>query len=360
MDTQLLNNNLDDMESEALMVALALIFVALAISLENERMKAPIEYESFYWTLACWGEEETRRKLRFSKAEIGVLITHFELHNVRYRRRLQPSPELALCITIAKLARPRTLADLCVTFGVSETFASVVINDVLEYLNTRYRRTLDWNPLVDYTKMREYAEAIRRRSQGVRKVWGFIDGTLMGICRPKRNQRPFYTGYKKRHGIKYQAITTPDGLISHLSGPYEGRYNDLTMLRESGLEDSLEGRYGERRTLFLFGDQAYKQCRYIIPPFSGDHRVLSPRKRRFNDSLSSVRIAVENSFGLSQNLFLSNALHVELKKDWMPVASHYEVAVLLTNCFTCLRGNLISRRFHIDPPSIEDYLRQHD
>ena len=52
---------------------------------------------------------------------------------------------------------------------------------------------------------------------------GFIDGTLKVICRPSRYQRRWYSGYKKCHAVKFQAIVTSDGLISHLRGPFKGK-----------------------------------------------------------------------------------------------------------------------------------------
>ena len=37
------------------------------------------------------------------------------------------------------------------------------------------------------------------------------------------------------HALKFQAITAPDGLITHLFGPVEGRRHDSGVLGESGL-----------------------------------------------------------------------------------------------------------------------------
>ncbi|ETV64587.1 hypothetical protein H257_18550 [Aphanomyces astaci] len=46
-----------------------------------------------------------------------------------------------------------------------------------------------------------------------------------------------YYGHKRRHAIKFQTVVTPDGIISHVFGPIEGRRHDLTMLRRSSLEN---------------------------------------------------------------------------------------------------------------------------
>jgi len=35
-----------------------------------------------------------------------------------------------------------------------------------------------------------------------------------------------YSGYKRHHGFKYQAVVCPDGLIESIAGPYEGKIND--------------------------------------------------------------------------------------------------------------------------------------
>ena len=45
-----------------------------------------------------------------------------------------------------------------------------------------------------------------------------------------------------------------------------------------------------------------------------------------------------------------------LKIFLMPVANMYHVAQLLTNCMTCVDGNIVSRYFRVMPPSLEDYL----
>jgi DDE superfamily endonuclease len=54
---------------------------------------------------------------------------------------------------------------------------------------------------------------------------GFVD----------QGNNKIYSGYKKQHGYKYQAVVCPDGLVAALSGPYEGRANDFYMVKDSKL-----------------------------------------------------------------------------------------------------------------------------
>jgi hypothetical protein len=63
---------------------------------------------------------------------------------------------------------------------------------------------------------------LRDGGQGNGKIWGFIDGTFIGFCRgiDAERQHRMYSGYYKGTGMKWQAIVTPDGLVSSLSGPW--------------------------------------------------------------------------------------------------------------------------------------------
>ena len=48
----------------------------------------------------------------------------------------------------------------------------------------------------------------------------------MNICRPKHLQEQCYSGHKRQHELKFQAIMVPCGLITNLYGPVEGRRHD--------------------------------------------------------------------------------------------------------------------------------------
>ena len=71
-------------------------------------------------------------------------------------------------------------------------------------------------------------------------LFGFVDGTVRGIARPKNNQRQVYSGHKRVHALKLQNVTLPNGMIANLSGPYEGRRHDSFTLAESGLLNQLQ------------------------------------------------------------------------------------------------------------------------
>ena len=63
--------------------------------------------------------------------------------------------------------------------------------------------------------------------------WGFVDGTLVNICRPGKFQRLLFNRHRRVHAVKFQSVVTPNGLIGNLFGPIKVRKYDAAMLRQS-------------------------------------------------------------------------------------------------------------------------------
>ena len=56
-----------------------------------------------------------------------------------------------------------------------------------------------------------------------------IDATEQPIERPKKGQKPFYSGKKKRHTIKTEIRINPKGRIVHVSKPKPGSVHDFEL-----------------------------------------------------------------------------------------------------------------------------------
>ena len=78
--------------------------------------------------------------------------------------------------------------------------------------------------------LRVYTYAIECNGVPLTTCFGFVDGTVLCICRTTANQRVVYNGHKRVHDIKFRSVTLPNGLIGNFHGPYEGRRHDSTML----------------------------------------------------------------------------------------------------------------------------------
>lgn len=109
----------------------------------------------------------------------------------------------------------------------------------------------------------------------------------------------------------------------------------------------------EETRLYIYDDSAYNDRYGILCPF---HNPPPGPKRDFNVNMSSARIAVENSFGITRNLWTRHAFDKQMKLGLSPVATYYKTAILLTNCFTCIRGNQTSKRYFMRPPTLHEYL----
>ncbi|KAF8927145.1 hypothetical protein BGZ47_002310, partial [Haplosporangium gracile] len=74
-------------------------------------------------------------------------------------------------------------------------------------------------------------------------------------------QEEYYSGYKKYHCLKFQTITTPDGMIVHVDGPFIGRHNDTGMLIRSPIRHypAAHARSPGGRQLAVYGDEGYGQ-----------------------------------------------------------------------------------------------------
>ena len=150
----------------------------------------------------------------------------------------------------------------------------------------------------------------------------------------------------------------PNGLITHMFGPIEGRRHDAFMLGVSVLTDKLsrfQTPTGE--PYVVYGDPAYGLARNIIGSFLGAH--IANDEQAFNTEMSKVRTCVEWGFSKICLNFAYLDFKKNLKVFLQPVGKYYLVASILINCHTCLYGSQTSTFFDFDPPSLEKYLSNH-
>lgn len=158
-------------------------------------------------------------------------------------------------------------------FGRSPDVVSRIANHVMHHIYDTLHHLLD---SFDHDRLtpdvlERLALAVHARGGLHPDIWGFIDGTVRPISRPTEHQRQVYNGHKRVHALKYQSVVTPDGIISHMTGPWVGRRHDARMLGESGLCEELElwAHAADGRPMRLYGDPAYGQTTFILCPFKG-------------------------------------------------------------------------------------------
>ena len=131
---------------------------------------------------------------------------------------------------------------------------------------------------------------------GNRKIgkgtFALVDVTEIFIQRPKRNQKKYYSGKKKRHSMKVQILydLTAHKIVSFYIS--NGKTHDFKMFKESN------PRFRE----FIKGlaDSGYqgisKIWSSIEPPYKKPRGgELSDEEKKFNSLLASIRIAIEHT-----------------------------------------------------------------
>ena len=183
--------------------------------------------------------------------------------------------------------------------------------------------------------MEEACAAVQGKGSSLPNVWGFVDGIFRRICHPRNGQRLFYNGHKGIHGLKFQSVITPFGIVVHLYGPVEGIRHDASMLCESGLLDNLQQSMQQTSNgvYSLYGDPAYPLSPYLLAPFGG--ATIMPAKAQFNQSMSAVCVTVEWAIGTGLFPFID--FRKNLKVLLQPVGLYYIIATRLSNCHTCIQ-----------------------
>lgn len=296
---------------------------------------------------------------RVTKSQFSVLGQNLGIPSCMRDRvtGLVVSNTEALLILLRRLSYPVRLIDMQHIFNRSSTFLSRVITLTAKFIVKKYGHLLDFHPGLNVESMRAFENSLQNSELGcpMPRVIGFIDGTIQKLCSPTQDEKLAYVASKKLHGLKYQAIVVPSGLVIHAYGPCEGILHDVCILRESGVEQWLdEHAKDENGSFLIFGDQAYGCQGNVCSPFRGSQ--LSVSQQTFNEIMSSHRLSVEHVFAH----LLSNFAFLDFSKNQklflQPVATMYKTGLILANCLTCLRGNQISHRYRCEPPSMKDYL----
>ena len=113
---------------------------------------------------------------------------------------------------------------------------------------------------------------------------------------PRRSQRRWYSGKRKRHTVKTQLTVTRHGRILAVSRSVPGRVHDYALFRREGTARQLPRASRHYADLGYEGARAdYPAHGFILPiKRRRNHRVLTRAERRFNQLQARLRIIVEH------------------------------------------------------------------
>lgn len=307
-------------------------------------------------------EFECEKLFRFKKDDIyrlrDVLALPPEVQLDEEGRAGRVDGLVALCITLRRLCYPNRLTDIAPFFCLHESTISRAFHSVIEHIVRNFSHTLRMTPQnLSPTDVEALCAAVQDAGAPLERCIGFIDGTVIEVCRPGKFQEIVFNGHKRKHALKFQAVTTADGLIRDFAGPYEGIRHDSAILAQSNFMERMQAISDLTPAgCYLYGDPAYPLTRLIVCGWK--HRNLTQDQDKFNRAMSSVRISVEWGFAILK----SKWAFIDFSKN-LQVFSNCPgkiilAAFILTNAHTCLYGNQISKKFGVRPPPLAEYMRR--
>jgi hypothetical protein len=125
-----------------------------------------------------------------------------------------------------------------------------------------------------------------------RLAYAILDGTLIPIDRIA-DQKPYYSGKHKRHGVNVQVIADAAGRLIWASAALPGAVHDLTAARTHGIIDALSS-----DDVMTFADKAYQGARGSVRTPFKRHRYrpnLSRRQKAVNRAHARIRARGERA-----------------------------------------------------------------
>jgi hypothetical protein len=268
--------------------------------------------------------------------------------------------ETGLCILLYRLSTPSLFqSDMERIFCSRKSRLAAIVKTFSSAMH-RYCLPYFANPVIFSHRFPLYARLIHRKSNGAASnIWGFIDGTLRRTSRPSRFQRLHYSGHKRSHGIKFQSVVTPDGLIACLFGPVPGSRHDAFIIGESGLLDQLEELMPPGNPVYtLYGDSAYAQMHLVLGGFRNP--IPHTRQAEWNGQMSSVRESVEWMFGRITALWSYLDFSRSMRVFKSPVHEYYMIGAFMSNLHCIMYANQTADYFQCTTTngkmSLEEYL----
>ena len=150
--------------------------------------------------------ENTGEKFNYDKLDDDYCWIHFRFykHDIKKLQELLHVPQTivlpsrvtvngteALCIMLKRLAYPNRYGDLMAIFPRSNCSLSQIFNFMIKHVLQKKGHVLtDVNqPWLSIECIRKLSETLVSKGCPYKNCFGFLDGTVRGICMPTYNQR---------------------------------------------------------------------------------------------------------------------------------------------------------------------------
>jgi len=182
-----------------------------------------------------------RAKFVFNKEDVHRIVVAFGIPlTFRTEERNLFLGMEGFLILVFRLSHKASLEEMESMFHRHAGELSQCVSHLVHFLISK------WKDVLFFDRQRLTAEKLHRFSEylfrelkcPMRGVIGFVDGTIRPTRKPKYGQEFAYNGWKHLHGLKFQCLVAPDGIIIHSYGPVFAKHNDRYLLGQSDLLQS--------------------------------------------------------------------------------------------------------------------------
>ena len=147
---------------------------------------------------------------------------------------------------LRRTSYPCRYSDMIPRFPRPVSVLSLITNEGLDFIYENHSHLVtDWNRnVLTPVALQTYAEAVSRKGAPLQNCFGFIDGTVRPISRPGTGKRVVYNGHKRVHGLKFQSVTLPNGLIGNIFGPIGEHIIYIVLSVQGRIQEFLKGGSG--------------------------------------------------------------------------------------------------------------------
>ena len=340
-------------------------------------------------TVASFSSEWIYSNTRFhSAADLLRLLSALRLpERIVLDNGSVTSGEEALLVTLYRLSFPRRLSDIEETFGRDYSHWSRVIKYTMQWIIKNWWYLLSDNTEYWTDQIPSFYEAITAKivelgfdfplrllgfdsEQRTYRVFAFIDNTIIKTCRPGGSaarrgpnapryhrlvQQAFYTGWKKVHGVKFQTVSLPNGMLYHVYGPVSCRRGDMFTLPHSQIQNKLKDVMASSFEVkyHVYGDSAYSRNDEITGHIEGSS--LTDRQKMENKCFNACRESIEWGNKEIKNFFKTSVYDTGLRLKAMEVAAILQCCIFFTNCLCAMYGNQTSEYFGYSRDIFDDW-----
>ena len=189
-------------------------------------------YQSYdVFDLENMNSADCKAEFRVEKADLPRLADALHIPAVFHCKQRSICGGLeGLCVLLRRTSYPCRFSDMIQRFPRPVSVLSLITNEVMDFIYDNHCHLVtEWNrDVLSSVALQQYAETISRKGSPLNNCFGFIDGTVRPISRPGSGQRIVYNGHKRVHGLKFQSIALPNGLIGNIFGPVGKNLNIFT------------------------------------------------------------------------------------------------------------------------------------